>query len=127
MIIKGKTTTAEIFTYNIEESALDWITELCDHPAMEGIAIVQMPDVHSGSSCNVGTAYPIGMYVNPDHVGVDIGCTVSMHRLSCNVDADDFALLDHRIREVIPTGNEICTKNSLNEKELFRFLNSQYL
>ena len=127
MIIKGKTTTAEIFTYNIEESALDWITELCDHPAMEGVPIMQMPDVHAGSSCNVGTAYPIGMYVNPDHVGVDIGCTVSMHRLSCNVDADDFALLDHRIREVIPTGNEICSKNSLNEKELFRFLNSQYL
>lgn len=126
MIIEGKTARAEIFTDNIEKPALDWLKELCDHPAMEKVSIVQMPDVHAGNNCNVGTAYPVGMYVNPDHVGVDIGCTISMHRLSANVPPGDFALFDHRIREVIPTGNEICTKNSLNEKELFRFLNSQY-
>lgn len=126
MTIIGKTTTAEIFTNNIEESALDWIKDLCDQPAMEGVPIVQMPDVHAGNNCNVGTVYPIGAYVNPDHVGVDIGCTISMHRLSTNVSPDYFALLDHRIREVIPAGNGICAKNSLNEKELFRFLNAQY-
>lgn len=126
MIIKGKTTSAEIFTENIEETALKWITELCDHPAMAGASIVQMPDVHSGNSCNVGTAYTVGEYVNPDHVGVDIGCTISIHKLSSTVNPDDFALLDHRIREVIPTGTNICDKNSLNEKELFKFLHSQY-
>lgn len=69
MIIHGKSTSAEVFTDNIEEAALRWVTELCDHPAMEGVPIVQMPDVHAGNSCNVGTAYPVGMYVNPDHVG----------------------------------------------------------
>lgn len=126
MIIKGKSTSAEIFTDNIEESALKWIEELCDHPAMEGTAIVQMPDVHAGNGCNVGTAYRIGTMVNPTHVGVDIGCTISMHRLSACVAASDYALLDHRIRETVPMGTEICAKNSLNEKELFRFLNSQY-
>lgn len=73
MTIIGKTTTSEIFTDNIEESALDWIKALCDQPAMEGVPIVQMPDVHAGNNCNVGTVYPIGAYVNPDHVGVDIG------------------------------------------------------
>ena len=93
---------------------------------MENIPIVQMPDVHAGNNCNVGTAYPIVMYVNPDHVGVDIGCTISMHRLSAPVNPVDFPILDHRIREAIPMGTEICAKNSLNEKELFRFLNSQY-
>ena len=49
-----------------------------------------------------------------------------MHRLSIPVNPEDFPILDHRIREAIPMGKEICTKNSLNEKELFRFLNSQY-
>ena len=68
----------------------------------------------------------IGTYLNPDHVGVDIGCTISMHRLSSVVAPEDFALLDHKIRGTIPTGMEICEKNSLNENELFRFLNSQY-
>lgn len=126
MIITGKTTSAEIFTDHIEESALQWVRELCDHPAMEGIPIVQMPDVHTGNNCNIGTAYPIGEYVNPDHVGVDIGCTISMHKLSQTVSPDDFALLDYRIRQIIPTGNDVCAKNSLNEKDLFRFINSNY-
>lgn len=126
MIIEGKTTSAEIFTDNIAKEAMEWVAELCDHPAMEGVRVVQMPDVHAGSSCNVGTAYPIGAYVNPDHVGADIGCTISMHKLSAKICQDDLALLDHRIREVIPTGMDICVKNSLNEKELFRFLNAQY-
>lgn len=127
MIIEGKTATAEIFTDNIEEQALSWVIELCDHPAMAGVRILQMPDVHAGSSCNVGTVYPIGAYVNPDHVGVDIGCTISMHRLSGAVDRDLLPLLDHRIREAIPMGADLCAKNSINEKELFRFLNSRYL
>lgn len=57
MIVEGKMTSAEIFTDIIEEPALDWLKELCDHPAMEGVPIVQMPDVHDGNNCNVGTAY----------------------------------------------------------------------
>lgn len=126
MIVEGKMTSAEIFTENIEERALEWVRGLCDHPAMEKVAVVQMPDVHAGNNCNVGTAYTIGMYVNPDHVGVDIGCTISMHRLSSTVNSEDFPLLDHRIREAIPTGTDICQKHSLSEKDLFRFLNSQY-
>lgn len=126
MIIKRQYTSAEIFTENIEDAALQWVKAQCDHPAFEGVRIVQMPDVHSGNSCNVGTVYRIGAYLNPDHVGVDIGCTISMHKLSSVVAPEYFALLDHRIREAIPTGMEICAKNSLNEKELFRFLDSQY-
>ena len=126
MVIKGQYTSAEIFTDNIEDAALQWVKAQCDHPAFESVKIVQMPDVHAGNSCNVGTAYRIGAYLNPDHVGVYIGCTISMHKLSSIVAPEDYALLDHRIREAIPTGMEICKKNSLNEKELFRFLNSQY-
>ena len=126
MTITGQYTSAEIFTENIETTALQWVREQCGHPAFEGVRIVQMPDVHAGNACNVGTVYRIGTYLNPDHVGVDIGCTISMHRLSTIVDSEDFALLDHRIREAIPTGMDICPKNSLNEKELFRFLDSQY-
>lgn len=126
MLISGQYTTAEIFTENIEDTALQWVREQCDHPAFEGVRILQMPDVHAGNACNVGTVYRIGSYVNPDHVGVDIGCTISMHKLSAAMNPDDFALLDHRIRETVPTGTEICEKNSINEKDLFRFLNSRY-
>ena len=126
MVISGQYTSAKIFAENIEEAALQWVQAQCDHPTFESVKIVQMPDVHAGNSCNVGTAYRIGAYVNPDHVGVDIGCTISMHRLSFLVAPEDYALLNHKIREAIPTGMEICGKNSINEKELFRFLNSRY-
>lgn len=126
MIITGKNTSATVFTDNIEQQALQWIEQLCDDNTMEGIPIVQMPDVHAGDACNIGTAYPIGRYVNPEHIGADIGCTVSMHKLSERIKPEDFLLLDHRIRETIPTGNEICSRNSLDEKDLFRFLDSRY-
>ena len=126
MTISGQYATAEIFTDNIEDAALQWVMDQCGHPAFEGVRILQMPDVHAGNSCNVGTVYKIGSYVNPDHVGVDIGCTISTHRLSETVDPDDFPLLDHRIREAVPTGTKICEKSSIDEKELFRFLNARY-
>lgn len=119
MIVEGQYTTVKIFTENIETTALEWVKKLCNDPAFEGIPIVQMPDVHAGNACNVGTASKIGRYVNPDHVGVDIGCTISMHRLSSAVAPEDFALLGHRIRNVITLGMGICEKNSLNEKDLF--------
>lgn len=126
MIIEGKHTRADIFTENIEEQALQWVEKLTEHPAFEGIRIVQMPDVHAGNSCNVGTAYHLGPYLNPDHVGGDIGCMISMHRLSNTLSHDDFMVFDHRIRDMIPTGKNICAKNSLNEKDFFKFLTSQY-
>lgn len=126
MIIEGRYTSAKIFTNNIEDAALLWIKAQCDDPAFEGIQIVQMPDVHAGNSCNIGTAYRVGAYLNPDHVGVDIGCTISMHRLSAVVASTDYALFEHKIRETIPTGMDICRKNSLDEKELYRFLNTSY-
>lgn len=126
MIIEGKTTKAEIFTENIEESALNWVKNLCDHNAFAGTKIVQMPDVHAGNTCNVGTAYRLNGYVNPEHIGSDIGCTVSMHKLSSPVNPEDFKVFDHKIREAIPTGKNICEKNSLNEKDFFKFLTKYY-
>ena len=60
MIVTGQYTSAEIFTENIEETALQWVREQCDHPAFEGVRIVQMPDVHAGGACSVGTVYRIG-------------------------------------------------------------------
>lgn len=126
MKIQGKYTSAEVFAPEIEESARTFVQALCDHPAMEGIPIAQMPDVHAGRGCNVGTAYPVRDYVNPDHVGVDIGCTISMHRLSKPIGREDLALFDHRIREAVPTGVEINGKKVVDDKELFRFLTREY-
>ena len=126
MIITGKYTSATIFADNLETSAKEFIQTLCDHPAMSGTSILEMPDVHAGRFCNVGTVYKIGTHVNPDHVGTDIGCTISMHKLSSMVAPSFFALLEHKIREAIPTGTELCKKTSFNEKDFLHFLDLQY-
>ncbi|TGX86544.1 RtcB family protein [Muribaculum intestinale] len=102
---------------------MKWIAELCDHPAMEGVPVVQMPDVHADSLCNVGAVYPVAIYVNPDHVGAEIGCMISMRRLSCIISPADFALLDHRIREAVPTGSDICIRNSVKSTYLLWLTN----
>lgn len=128
MIIQGQYTSAEVFADTIEDSARQHLQDLCDHPAMAGIRITQMPDVHAGQGCNIGTAYPIGRYLNPEHVGVDIGCSISMYRLSGQVASRDFALLDHRLRAAIPTGANIQPPKAkvLDTRDLYRHLNRAY-
>ena len=48
MEIKGKYTLVTIFADYIATQAKEFIQSLCDHPAMSGIHITQMPDVHAG-------------------------------------------------------------------------------
>lgn len=126
MIIQGTYTSAKVFAESIEAAAQDFIQSLCDHPAMAGIPIAQMPDVHAGKGCNVGTAYPIGAYLSPEHVGGDIGCAISMHRLSGRIPREQFELLDHRIRMAIPTGVELQRKKVVDDRALHRHLNREY-
>lgn len=85
-----------------------------------------MPDVHAGINCNVGTAYKINSYINPSHIGVDIGCSVSMYKLSTIIPADKFELFDHRVREVIPMKDELLKKTNIDEKDLYRYLTNGY-
>ena len=42
MEIIGKFTSATVYAENIEDAALQWVKAQCDHPAFEGVRIVQM-------------------------------------------------------------------------------------
>ena len=53
--IRGKYNTAKVFTDNIEQAAIDQLTELMNYPFVEGTQIRIMPDVHSGKGCVIGT------------------------------------------------------------------------
>ena len=53
MLIKGKYTTAQVYTTKnvetaIEDYAASQIQALCDQPINEGCQIAVMPDVHAG-------------------------------------------------------------------------------
>ena len=62
--LKGKyCKDCKIFTDNIDQDALS-----------------MMPDVHAGKDIVVGFTVPFTDHVNPDHVGGDIGCSVSTAR-----------------------------------------------
>ena len=89
--IKGKyCKDAKIFTDNIEEEALKQVYENCDCPAFKDAKIRLMPDCHAGANCNVGFSVPIGKFVNPNHIGVDIGCRMTTIELSKPLDSKDY-------------------------------------
>ena len=134
--VTGIYTSAIIYHTNnpktsIEPYALAQIQMLCDNPAFEGSKIRIMPDVHPGKAGTIGFTATVGKQILPQTVGIDIGCGITMARLSGKVRTDHFPKLDSLIREQIPSGSQIrrtlhryadhfhpeafCCKNSINE------------
>ena len=124
MQIKGKYTTATIHTENIEDAAVQQIQEITDSPAFENQSVHYMPDVHAGSNCTVGFTATLGDYINPSHIGGDIGCAVSHVRLANKIPTDKYAEFNHRVRNVIPY--DIQERPVINEKDFFRFLTKRF-
>ncbi|MBR2576235.1 MAG: RtcB family protein [Firmicutes bacterium] len=103
--IKGKYSTAKVFTQTLEPSAEGQIRTMCDQPFTAGSKIRIMPDVHAGKGCTIGTTMTIGEYVVPNIVGVDIGC--GMDTVLLKEKRIDLPKLDSFIRENIPHGMEV--------------------
>ncbi|MFP8888813.1 RtcB family protein [Natrialbaceae archaeon A-CW2] len=86
----------------IDDACLAQIRTMIDHEAFDGPVRI-MPDAHWGKGSVVGFTMPLGEYVVPNVVGVDIGCGMTAGLLG-----DDLPLegegLDQAIRERIPMG-----------------------
>lgn len=113
--LKGKyNKDCKIFTDQVEESALSTIYGILNHPVSENVPIRIMPDVHDGVDIVIGFTMPLGNMVNPNHIGVDIGCgvlTVELPALSMSLEE-----IDREIRRVIPMGfshRETATTDTL--------------
>lgn len=120
--IKGKyCKDLKIFTPNIEESALATLYRIANSKAYDGAKIRIMPDVHQGVGDSViGFSCPINLengYVNPQTVGCDLGCTVSLWLYDRPISSDKLAEFEHKIRKDVPFGFEInkCTKIDVRE------------
>ena len=75
MELKGKENKdCKIFIEEIEPAAIKTIYNLLDSPAFKDKSIRIMPDVHEGKGIVIGFTSELGDCVNPNHVGVDIGC-----------------------------------------------------
>jgi len=120
--LTGKYTNAIIYADTIEEGVFGQVYDIINCAAFAGQRVVCMPDVHVGASGPCGLVATIGDWVCPEHVGVDIGCSVSMMILDGKIPVNKYAEFEHRIKNKIPFGFNINSKPIIDEKDFFRFL-----
>ena len=120
--LTGKYTNAIIYADTIEEGVFGQVYDIINCAAFAGQRVVCMPDVHVGASGPCGLVATIGDWVCPEHVGVDIGCSVSMMILDGKVPADKYAEFERRIKNKVPFGFNINAKTIIDEKDFYRFL-----
>lgn len=77
--IVGQYTNAIVYNDYIENEAVSQLYTLVNSRAYEGQTIRIMPDCHCGKGSVIGFCSTFGNYIDPRTVGVDIGCTISMH------------------------------------------------
>ena len=112
----------KIFTDYVEPGAMETIYEVCRNKAFEGKQVRVMPDVHSGEGIVIGFTAPLGDWVNPDHVGCDLGCSISALFMSEPIPADKYPLFEHRLKKTFPLGKRLQEQRMFEVKDFLKFL-----
>ena len=121
--LKGKyCKDCKIFTDNIEQEALSMVYHFLDNPMFEGSRIRIMPDVHAGKDIVVGFTVPFTDHVNPDHVGGDIGCSVSTTITDMPINPEDYPMIEKNIRNNVKFGMTVHQKAVYPYADLYRHL-----
>ncbi|MFD1512866.1 RtcB family protein [Halomarina rubra] len=103
--LSGEYTDARVLVDDeslVEESALDQVRELIDHPAFTEPVRV-MPDTHWGAGAPIGFSMPLSDRIVPNIVGVDVGCGMTATRLGDTLPLAD-AERERAVRDVVPMG-----------------------
>ncbi len=117
MVINKSKVPVNIYTDEVESSALDQLTNIANLPFVHH-HVAAMPDVHTGIGATVGSVIPTKGAIIPAAVGVDIGCGMIATRLSINATQlpDNLKKVRLAIEEAIPVGfakhKSIRAKNS---------------
>ena len=111
--IKGAYTSAQIYTINNKETAIDQyaisqIQMICDQESSKNCRIKVMPDVHPGKVGTIGLTMTISDKIMPNLIGIDIGCGMTLAQIKTK--KIEYQKLDTVIRECIPSGFSIRTK-----------------
>jgi RNA-splicing ligase RtcB len=120
--LTGKYTTAKIFADTIEADVYGQVYDIINCPAFANQTVVCMPDVHVGASGPCGLVTTIGDYICPEHIGVDIGCTVSMIILDKKISEDKYPEFEHRIKNNVPFGFNLNEHVIIDERQFRQFL-----
>ena len=124
--LQGKYATAKIFATTIEDGVYQQVYDIINSKAFDNQQVVCMPDVHVGASGPCGLVATIGDYVCPEHIGVDIGCSVSMMVLDKKLPTDKYAEFEHKVKMAIPFGFNIHEHSIINERDFFKFLTHEF-
>lgn len=105
--IKGAYTSAQIFTTNNQETAIDsyavaQLQMICDQESAKNCSIRVMPDVHPGKVGTIGLTMTIGNKIMPSLIGIDIGCGMTLAQIKAK--KIEYQKLDTIIREQVPSG-----------------------
>ena len=108
--IKGAYTSAQIFTTNNKETAIDQyaiaqLQMICDQESSKGCRIRVMPDVHPGKVGTIGLTMTIGEKIIPNLIGIDIGCGMTLAQIKGK--KIEYQKLDTVIRDSVPSGFNI--------------------
>lgn len=122
----GKYTKAKVYAETVENECISQVYDLINHPAFKDSTVRIMPDCHAGANICIGFTAPLKDYVDPNHIGVDIGCSMTSLELSKCLSEDDYVNFEHKLRNAIPTGFDIHSKIQFDEKEFYKFLTKKY-
>lgn len=114
--LKGKyNQDCKIFIDDVEEGAIALIQNILNNEISQGVQVRIMPDTHVGKGIVIGFTMPVTDRVNPNYIGVDIGCSVTSHKLNKRIGEEQLPKLDHAIRRSIPMGMYIRKEKSYSD------------
>lgn len=105
----------KIFLTEVEEGAIDLIKEILNHEVSKDVQIRIMPDTHVGKGIVIGFTMPVTHMLNPNYIGVDIGCSVSTHKLNKRIEDAKIPDLDRAIRRSVPMGMHIVREKNVDK------------
>lgn len=114
-----------IFTEDVEEGAVTMVGNLLGNPLFRDSKIRVMPDVHLGKGIVIGFTCPVTSFINPQHVGIDIGCGIDLELFDRPLDKKDYALFEHRLKKDIPTGFNINKERQFEMKPFLKYLRQE--
>lgn len=97
-----------------------------NHPMFADAKIRIMPDVHAGKDIVVGFTSPFSGHINPDHVGGDIGCTVSTAQTDVEVNPADYAAIEELIRANVRFGMSLQASTVYDRKDMLAHLRRRH-
>lgn len=113
--LKGKyNQDCKIFLEEVEEGAIELVQNILNHEISKGVQVRIMPDTHVGKGIVIGFTMPMTTMVNPNYIGVDIGCSVTSYKLNKRFDAAELPQIDKKIRKAVPMGHEIRKGKDFN-------------